>query len=340
MATDGELEFIAPMPRLRGDGAEWVEDLRQLEDAGFDTVAVSHHFTNGWQLAPIAAMAFAAASTSRLRVLSLVVQNPLQHPALLAKDIATIDRLSGGRAELGIGAGWLAEDYTALGIPFGTARSRLAQCAEALTIVRSYFSQETVDFEGEYYRVQGLEALPRSARRPHPPILLGAAGPRMLELAGRFADIVGVEPRMAATGAVSADGVADLTAIALSAKIARVREAAEVAGRQMPCVQYSVRHLDVTDVEPGPRRRTAWGQAVATHADALAGSPAVLRGTAAECAARLQEYSEQFGIEYWHLGQDTRAAAAVIAEVRHGGVGRGSGASSATSTQSSRLGGT
>ena len=97
------LRFIAPMPRLQKDGAAWVSEVRRLETMGFDTVAVSEHVTNGWQLAPLAAMAFAAASTSRLRVLSLVVQNDLHHPALLAKDIATIDALSNGRIELGIG---------------------------------------------------------------------------------------------------------------------------------------------------------------------------------------------------------------------------------------------
>lgn len=108
MPSSNRLEFIAPAPRLGGDGATWVSDLRRLEDRGFDTVSVSHHLTNGWQLGPVAAMAYAAASTTRLRILSLVIQNPMQHPALLAKEIATIDRLSDGRAELGIGAGWLA----------------------------------------------------------------------------------------------------------------------------------------------------------------------------------------------------------------------------------------
>src|SRR6476620_7988260 len=98
------LKFIAPMPRLWKDGATWVSEVRRLETLGFDTVAVSQHVTSGWQLSPLAAMAFAAANTSRLRVLSLVVQNDLHHPALLAKDIATIDALSHGRIELGIGS--------------------------------------------------------------------------------------------------------------------------------------------------------------------------------------------------------------------------------------------
>ena len=131
MVPNGRLEFIAPMPRLHDDGAAWVAELRRLEDLGFDTVTVSHHLTNGWQLAPIPAMAFAAASTTRLRVQSLVVQNPLQHPALLAKDIATIDRLSGGRVELGLGAGWLARDYAALGAGGGGSAPPMGRVGEA-----------------------------------------------------------------------------------------------------------------------------------------------------------------------------------------------------------------
>ena len=189
---DDSFRFIAPVPRLRRDGATWISDVRRLETLGFDTVAVSEHFTGGWQLATVTSMAFAAASTSRLRVLSLVAQAGIHHPALLAKDIATIDRLSDGRVELGIGAGWLADDYTALGLTLEPGPARFARTAEALEIIRRYFAMDSVNFAGDYYRINDMEALPRSVQRPRPPILVGAAGPRMLELAGRTADIVGI----------------------------------------------------------------------------------------------------------------------------------------------------
>jgi probable F420-dependent oxidoreductase len=312
MPIDGKLEFIAPSPRLRDDGATWVADVRRLEDLGFDTVSVSHHVTNGWKLGLIATMAFAAASTTRLRVLSLVAQNPFQHPALLAKDIATIDQLSGGRAELGIGAGWLADDYTVLGIPFESGPARVAQCAEAMTIIRDYFTKESVDFTGQHYQVNGMEALPTSCRQPHPPILLGAAGPRMLDLAGRCADIVGVQSRMA-HGRIGPEAVADLTAASLQAKIARVRDAATRAGRPAPRLQFSVLHLHVTDVDPCPRYRSTWTDAIAAQMDSLHDSPAAIIGTAAECADKILEYSHRFGIDYWNLGQDAEAASRVIA---------------------------
>ncbi|WP_137145431.1 TIGR03621 family F420-dependent LLM class oxidoreductase [Mycolicibacterium sp. CR10] len=319
MVANEGLEFIAPMPRLHDDGAAWVAELRRLEDLGFDTVTVSHHLTNGWQLAPIPAMAFAAASTTRLRVQSLVVQNPLQHPALLAKDIATIDRLSCGRVELGLGAGWLAQDYAALGVPFESTPTRIAQLAEAVTIIRDYFTTETVDFAGRYYHVDNLEALPRCVQQPNPPILIGAGGPRMLDLAGRCADIVGVQARMM-HGSIDDDAVADLSAIALQAKITRIRDAAAGVGRATPRLQFSVSYLHVTDSDAPPRHST-WTKAVVANMDTLAESPAVLVGTAAECAEKVLEHSRRFGISYWHLGQDTEAAGRIIALLRQGGVG-------------------
>src|SRR6478752_5268611 len=125
-------------------------------------------------------MGFAAASTSRLRVLSLVAQNELHHPALLAKDIATIDALSDGQVELGIGPGWLADDYTALGVTLEPGRIRVARLAEALEVIRRFFTTETVQFAGDYYRVNEMQALPICVQRPNPPILVGAGGPRML----------------------------------------------------------------------------------------------------------------------------------------------------------------
>lgn len=310
--TNGKLEFIAPMPRLRDDGAAWVADLRRLEDLGFDTASVSHHVTNGWKLGLVPAMAFAAASTVRLRVLSLVAQNPLQHPALLAKDIATIDQLSGGRVELGIGAGWLADDYTVLGIPFESGRARVDQCAEALTIIRDYFTKDSVDFKGVHYRVTGMEALPSCVQQPNPPILLGAAGPRMLDLAGRCADIVGVQAQMV-HGRIGPEAVVDLTAAALEVKIARIRNAATRAGRPAPRLQFSVLHLDVTDGASSPSKSSTWTETVVKHRDSLRGSPAAIVGTAAECAEKILEYSDRFGIDYWQLGQDTEAASRIVA---------------------------
>jgi probable F420-dependent oxidoreductase len=305
------LRFIAPIPRLVADGAEWLTEVRRIELMGFHSVAVSHHITRGWQLGLIVAMAFAVASTSRLRVLSLAAQNDLHHPALLAKDIATIDALSGGRVELGIGTGWLPDDYAKLGMTIGKPSARVARLAEGLQIIRQYFTRERVDFEGNHYRVNGMEALPRCVQQPGPPILVGAGSPRMLDLAGRAADIVGIHASMR-DHQINKAAVADLTAASIEAKIARVRAAAADAGRPTPRLQFNCCHVRVTDVPQSAVRPPTW----AAHAEAKMGllkdSPAVLVGTAEECAERLLGWRERFGITYWNLGPDVDAVSRII----------------------------
>jgi probable F420-dependent oxidoreductase len=312
------LRFIASMPRLWKDGATWVSEVRRLEDLGFDTVAISEHVTNGWQLAPLVAMAFAAACTSRLRVLSLVVQNDLRHPALLAKDISTLDALSHGRIELGIGAGWHAGDYSALGLALESGHTRIARLAEALEVIRRYFATESVNFAGDYYRINNMEALPQCVQRPNPPILVGAGHPRMLELAGRTADIVGIHAGMGRRNDIDRLAVSDLTAASIEAKIERVRAAAAAAGRPTPRLQFSCYYVRVTDAAKGSGLRSTWDTHIEAQMDSLTGSPALLMGTAAECAERLLEWRERFGITYWHLGPDVDAVRRII-ELLHSG---------------------
>jgi probable F420-dependent oxidoreductase len=315
VSVNDQLRFIAPSPRLRGDGDAWVSDVRRLESLGFDTVAVSYHVTNGWQLGLVAAMAFAAASTSRLRVLSLVAQNDLQHPALLAKDIATIDLLSGGRVELGIGAGWLADDYVALGLTMEAGRTRVARLEEALEIISRYFRTDSVDFSGRHYQVSHMEALPETVQRPNPPILVAAARPRMLEVAGRSADIAGIHPRLGSRG-IDGGAVADLTAGAIEAKIDCVQRAAEAAGRPTPRIQMMCYYVHVTDAAEPSTLRSSWADPIEAQMNSLRDSPSVLVGTAAECAKKILEWQERRGITHWHLGQDAEAASRIIEQLR------------------------
>jgi probable F420-dependent oxidoreductase len=308
------LRFIAPMPRLWRDGATWVSELRRLEAMGYHSVAVSHHVTHGWQLGILVTMAFAAACTKRLRVLSLVAQNRLHHPALLAKDIATIDALSGGRVELGIGTGWLADDYTALGLAMERAPTRVARLSEALEVIRRYFTTASVDFAGDYYRINNMEALPRCVQQPGPPILVGAGGPRMLDLAGRTADIVGIHAAMN-DNRIDKAAIVDLTAASIDAKIDRIRNAAADAGRPTPRLQFSCYHVHITDAPGSSISTSSWAAGVAAEKKLLKDSPALLVGTAAECAQRLLEWRERFGISYWNLGPNVDAASRIISHL-------------------------
>jgi len=204
-------------------GEEWAELARKAEDLGYATMFLPDHF--GDQLAPVPAMAAAAAATTDLRVGALVFDNDYKHPVVLAKEMATIDVLSGGRLEVGLGAGWMLSDYEQSGIPYDEPKVRVDRFEEGLAIVKGLLGPEPVTFEGEHYRVTGMDGLPKPVQQPGPPILIGGGLKRMLTLAGRHADIVGINPTIP-NGAVDADaarsGLADLT----DQKLAWVKAAA------------------------------------------------------------------------------------------------------------------
>src|SRR5256885_1042012 len=180
------------MPRLEGSAAAWRDGVRRIESLGFDTVSVSDHFTRGWVMEPTAAMLAAAEATERLRVLSLVLGNDYRHPVLLHKTMATIDLLSDGRLELGLGAGWMRSDYDAAGLPYDPPAVRLDRLRESLHLLKGLFGPDPLTFHGTHYRITSLDGLPKPVQRPHPPLLVGGGGKRVLGLAAREADIVSV----------------------------------------------------------------------------------------------------------------------------------------------------
>jgi len=193
-------------------GEEWAALARQAEDLGYSTMFLPDHF--GDQLAPVPAMAAAAAATTELRVGALVFDNDYKHPVVLAKEMASLDVLSGGRVELGLGAGWMISDYEQSGIPYDKPSVRVDRFEEGLAIIKGLLGPDPVTFEGTHYRVTAMDGLPKPIQQPGPPILIGGGLKRMLTLAGRHADIVGVNPTIP-NGAVDADaarsGLADLT---------------------------------------------------------------------------------------------------------------------------------
>src|SRR6266702_6385171 len=181
---------------------------RRAEAAGFSTLLVRDHFVAepfGHQFAPFVTLAVVAESTRILRVGTLVIDNDYRHPAVLAKEAATLDLLSGGRFELGLGAGWLPSEYEQTGIPFDPPSVRLSRLEEALSIIKGFFTEELVTFSGKYYTVTDLKGTPKSVQRPHPPIFIGGGGRRLLSIAAREADIIGVHAKVNADGTVDMD---------------------------------------------------------------------------------------------------------------------------------------
>jgi probable F420-dependent oxidoreductase len=204
-------------------GAEWAALARKAEGLGYSTLFVPDHF--GDQLSPAVALMSAADATTDLRVGPLVLDNDFRHPVVLAKEAASIDRLSGGRLELGIGAGWMNDDYDHSGIAMDLPGVRIDRLEEALDVLEGLFAPGPFSYEGKHYRISALDGLPKPVQPDGPPVVIGAGGRRLLSLAARRADVVGVNPsvRSGRTDAAAAqDGAADVT----DRKLEWVRDAA------------------------------------------------------------------------------------------------------------------
>ncbi|MBL8164495.1 MAG: TIGR03621 family F420-dependent LLM class oxidoreductase, partial [Anaerolineae bacterium] len=172
---------------------DWLAHVRRAETLGYATFLLRDHFVPdffGDQYAPIAALMAAAAVTQTLRVGTLVIDNDYRHPVILAKEAATLHLLSGGRFELGIGAGWLRSEYEQAGMPYDPAGVRISRLEESLHIIKGLWNSEPVTFSGQHYRIDNIDGFPKPEQ--HLPILIGAGQKRMLTLAGREADIVGI----------------------------------------------------------------------------------------------------------------------------------------------------
>ncbi len=201
----------------------WVELARQAEDLGYSTLFLPDHF--GDQLAPIPALMAAAAATSALRVGALVFDNDYRHPVVLAKEAATLDLLSGGRLELGLGAGWMNSDYEQSGIPQDKPKVRVDRMEEGIAVLKGLFADGAFTYDGEHYKISGMDGLPKPVQKPHPPLLIGGAQKRVLSIAGREADIVGINPAIR-SGAVDADAARSGVASETDQKVRWVKEAA------------------------------------------------------------------------------------------------------------------
>ena len=210
---------------MRGAGskAEWVTKARRAEALGFSSLVMPDHLI-GTRMSVGPALVLAAEVTTRLRVGSFVFDNDFRHPAVLAQEAATVDVLTAGRFEFGIGAGWMREEYDKTGIPFVDGGARVDRMAEALTIIKGLFGDQAVTLKGKHYTVSGLEGTCKPIQQPHPPILIGGGGTRLLTIAAAQADIISIMPRSKRDGSALEDG--DATAGAFDRKLEVIRDAA------------------------------------------------------------------------------------------------------------------
>lgn len=306
--------FIAPMPSLELPPSRWRDEIRRIDDLGFSTVAVSEHVALGWAMDPLAVMVAAAAASDRLRVLSLVLLNDLRHPVLLHRALATIDRLTEGRLEVGLGAGWQAADYQALGWAFDPPSLRIERLAESIEIIDRLFEGEEVSFTGEHYQVHQLRGMPRAVQQPRPPLLVGGGGRRILELAARVADIVSVHATLSG-GALTADSVADFGADRIATKVGWITAALAQAGRPADAVELQS-SVYLCRIEGGRRagRRivSTFADRLAVDSELVANSPSVLIGSVEHCSDLLEERRARFGFSYLRLSDDIDAVAPLV----------------------------
>ena len=282
-----------------GTREELVGTARKAEEAGYATFLIRDHFIAepfGHQFAPLTTLGTVAAVTERLRVGTLVFDNDYRHPAVLAKEAATLDLLSGGRLELGLGAGWAREEYERAGIPFDPPGARVDRFAEALRVLKGLFADGPLSFSGRHYRIAGLDSFPKPVQRPHPPLLVGAGGRRMLRIAAREADIVGVLTAPIADGVLTDDPATRLPE-SIAQKVEWVREA---AGERFAALELSM----VISVVIAPDRRRAAEQFAARRdwrgvaAEEVLAMPSVFIGTVDQIAEEMHARRERYGFSY------------------------------------------
>ena len=288
--TPRAFRFGVTVPAVAA-GPAWAERARRVEQLGYSILQMPDHFRE--QLAPVPALTAAALATTRLRIGSLVFSNDFRHPVALAKEAATLDVLSGGRFELGLGSGWLREEYDQAGIPFDAPGTRIERMAEAVTLVKGLLAGEPVHFTGRHYSIAGLRGTPTPIQRPHPPLVIGGGGERLLSLAAREASIVSLVPRARRDGGGLDRG--DFGEAAFRQKIEWVRAA---AGDRLAALELHtlIQAVVVTD------RRAVAAEQLATRfkigPELVLESPYVLCGTVEEICETLQRRRQTHGISY------------------------------------------
>ena len=278
-------------------GRTWAETAQQLEADGWSSLVMPDHFEN--QLAVAPALAAAAQATSTLRLGALVYGNDYRHPVVLAKDMATLDVLSEGRMEFGIGAGWMQSDYDKAGMEYDRPGIRIERMQESLTIIRGLFSDGPVNFDGEHYQITVMEGWPKPVQSP-PPIHIGGGGKRMLGIAAQEADIVGITANLRA-GVVGRDATNDVTPEKFDEKVDWIQTA---AGDRIDDIELSVLvfSTQVTDDKESAVNGTA--EMFGFTTDQIEQTPMLLIGSSEEIANSLRERRERWGISYI-IVQDT-----------------------------------
>jgi probable F420-dependent oxidoreductase len=303
MTSNRKFRFGVAASAPPSTAAAWLDLARKVEDLGYSTLLVADHMSR--QASPLIASAAALTATTSLRVGTQVLANPFRNPAVLAKEIATLDLLSDGRFEPGIGAGWPVSspigrsDSDQTGIEMGGSGERVGRMLETVQIVKRFCSSdEPFDYEGQYYELKGVIPSPRAVQRPHPPIMVAGAGPKMMRIAALEADIINIAPRPPIVGPTARGSMG--FGMTMEDEVELIRAAAGERYEDLELCVFSnnpsAKNPSVTD-DPDPLIEELARDLNADREATLA-MPATLIGAAGALIERIQQDREHYDVTY------------------------------------------
>jgi probable F420-dependent oxidoreductase len=281
-----------------GTAAEWRERAHAYESMGYEAFYLPDHFDK--QPGPLAALAAAAGATTKLRIGSLVFDNDYRHPVVLHKEAATLDVLSDGRLDLGVGAGWLVKDYERAGMRFDSPGTRIERLDESIQILKGLFAGGKFSFDGKHYSIQEMEGFPPPVQKPHPPFLLGGGGKKMLTLAGREADIVHLNFNLS-EGRMNPTMVRTGLAATTDEKVAWIREA---AGSRFEDIELGLTIFRASVTDERDAVAAAFAPMMELEPRDILELPHFLVGTVQQIVEDLQSRRERFGVTHIVLPDD------------------------------------
>ena len=288
----------------------WAELARRTEAAGYEVLTMPDHFTD--QLAPIPALMAAASATTTLRVGALVFDNDYKHPVVLAKELATIDLLSDGRLDIGLGAGWMISDYKEAGMPYDSPKVRIDRFIEGVAVIRGAMAEGSFSFSGDHYTITNYNGQPKPIQA-RPPLLIGGGGKRVLTYAAREADIIGINGTLTA-GVVGPEALSTMTAESVDEKVAIV---AAAGAHRINDIEMNIRTFFVKVTNDCAATVDGISSMFGVSKDMIDASPFALIGSVEECIEQLLERRERWGFSYTIVGaENIDECAPIVAALR------------------------
>jgi probable F420-dependent oxidoreductase len=288
----------------------WAELARRTEAAGYEVLTMPDHFTD--QLAPVPALMAAASATTTLRVGALVFDNDYKHPVVLAKELATIDLLSDGRLDIGLGAGWMISDYEEAGMPYDSPKVRIDRFIEGVAVIRGAMAEGSFSFSGDHYTITNYNGQPKPVQA-RPPLLIGGGGKRVLSYAAREADIIGINGTLTA-GVVGPEALSTMTAESVDEKVAIV---AAAGAHRLNDIEMNIRTFFVKVTNDRAATVDGISSMFGVSKDMIDASPFALIGSVEECIEQLLERRERWGFSYTIVGaENIDECAPIVAALR------------------------